>query len=145
MRGLLLEQEHVVAGARKRFEQSGLSERCSADAVDFFNRVPAGADAYLMKSIIHDWDDDRSSIILKNCREALRNVERGRLLLIEAIVPPGNEPHMAKLTDMQMLVLTGGRERTREEFQTLLEQSGFHMTVAVPTQSFVSVVEAVPQ
>lgn len=145
MRGLLLEQEHVVAGARKRLGQSRLRDRCNADAVDFFKSVPAGADAYLMKSIIHDWDDERAIIILRNCREALRNVERGRLLLVEPIVPPGNEPHMSKLADIQMLVLTGGRERTREEFQRLLGQSGFRMTTLVPTQSFVSVVEAVVQ
>ena len=145
MRGLLLEQEHGVAGARKRLQQSGLRDRCNADAVDFFKSVPARADAYLMKSIIHDWDDERAIIILRNCREALRNVERGRLLLVEPIVPPGNEPHMSKLADIQMLVMTGGRERTREEFQRLLGQSGFRMTTLVPTQSFVSVVEAVVQ
>ena len=145
MRGLLLEQEHVVAGARKRLERSGLSDRCNAAAVDFFKSVPAGADAYLMKSIIHDWDDERAITILRNCHEALRNVERGRLVLVEPIVPPGNQPHMSKLADIQMLVMTGGRERTREEFQRLFGQSGFRMTTLVPTQSFVSVVEAVVQ
>jgi O-methyltransferase domain len=145
MRGLLLEQEYVLAGARKRFQESGLAERCGTMAADFFQSVPGGADAYLMKSIIHDWDDQRAGIILKNCREALRNVEQGRLILVEAIIPEGSEPHMSKLTDMQMLVLAGGRERTREEFQQLLADSGFCMTVVVPTQSFVSVVEAVPQ
>ncbi len=145
MHGLLLEQEYVLAGARERFQQSGLAERCGTLAVDFFQTVPTGADAYLMKSIIHDWDDQRAGIILKNCREALSNVEQGRLILVEAIVPQGSEPHMSKLTDMQMLVLAGGRERTREEFQQLLAHSGFRMTIVVPTQSFVSVVEAVPQ
>jgi len=98
-----------------------------------------------MKSIIHDWDDQRAGIILKNCREALHNVELGRLILVEAIIPQGSEPHMSKLFDMQMLVLAGGRERTREEFQQLLAHSGFRMTVVAPTQSFVSVLEAVPQ
>ena len=145
MHGLLLEQEYVLAGARKRFQESGAAQRCGAMAVDFFQGVPAGADAYLMKSIIHDWDDQRASIILRNCREALRNVESARLILVEAIVPEGSEPHMSKLTDMQMLVLAGGRERTREEFQQLLARNGFRMTVVVPTQSFVSVVEAAPQ
>jgi hypothetical protein len=145
MHGLLLEQEYVLAGARKRFQESGLAERCGTMAVDFFQSVPTGADAYLMKSIIHDWDDQRAGIILKNCREALRNVEPARLILVEAIVPEGSEQHMSKLTDMQMLVLAGGRERTREEFQQLLAHSGFRMTIVVPTQSFVSVVEAVPQ
>ena len=145
MQGLLLEQEHVLAGARKRLEALGLADRCRCSTVDFFKCVPAGADAYLMKSIIHDWDDQRAGIILKNCREALRTAEPGKLLLVEPIIPPGNDPHMAKLADIQMLVLTGGRERTGEEFQTLLEQSGFRLTAVVPTQSFVSVVEAVPQ
>ncbi|HXN21483.1 MAG TPA: methyltransferase [Candidatus Dormibacteraeota bacterium] len=145
MRGLLLEQAHVLAGAHKRFAQSGLAERYSAAPVDFFKGVPAGADAYLMKSILHDWDDERASVILKNCREALRNVEGGKLILVEGIVPPGNDPHMVKISDMQMLVLAGGRERTREEFQALLEESGFLLTAVVPTQTFVSVIEATPQ
>ena len=145
MQGLLLEQEHVLAGARKRLEALGLTDRCRCSAVDFFKCVPAGADAYLMKSIIHDWDDQRAGIILNNCREALRTVEPGKLLLVEAIIPLGNDPHMAKIFDMQMLVLAGGRERTREEFQGLLAQSGFRLTAVVPTQSFVSIVEAVPQ
>jgi hypothetical protein len=98
-----------------------------------------------MKSIIHDWDDQRASIILKNCREALHNVQSGRLILVEAIVPQGSEPHMSKLTDMQMLILAGGRERTQEEFRQLLAHSGFRMTAVLPTRSFVSVVEAVPE
>ena len=145
MQGLLLEQEHVLAGARKRFELSELADRCRCLPVDFFNSVPNGADAYLMKSIIHDWDDHRAGVILKNCQEALRNVPRGRLILVEPVIPPGSDPHMSKLADIQMLVLAGGRERTREEFQTLLGQSGFRMTAVVPTHSFVSIVEAVPQ
>jgi hypothetical protein len=145
MHGLLLEQEHVLAGARKRFAALGIAERCRSSAVDFFKSVPSGADAYLMKSIIHDWDDRRAGIILKSCREAMRTAEPSKLLLVEAIIPPGNDPHMAKLVDMQMLVLAGGRERTREEFQKLLTESGFRMTAVIPTQSFVSVVEAVPQ
>lgn len=144
MRGLLLEQAHVVPGARKRFEQSALADRCSAEPVDFFKSVPSGADAYMMKSIIHDWDDERATVILKNCREALRDVERGRLILVEGVVPPGNEQHMVKISDMQMLVLAGGRERTREEFQNLLAPSGFRMTAVIPTQTFVSVLEALP-
>jgi hypothetical protein len=145
MRGLLLDQQYVLAEAGKRIQEAGLAERCGTMAVDFFQSVPRGADAYLMKSILHDWDDQRAGIILKNCREALRNVEPGRLILVEAIVPPANEPHMSKLTDMQMLVLAGGHQRTREEFQQLLAHSGFRMTRVVPSQSFVSVVEAVPQ
>jgi hypothetical protein len=145
MQGLLLEQEHVLPGARKRFEALGLADRCRCSAVDFFKSVPAGADAYIMKSIIHDWDDRRAAIILKNCREALRSVERGKLLLVEATIPSGNDPHVAKVYDMQTLVLAGGRERTRDEFQKLLAQAGFRLIAVIPTQSFVSVVEAVPQ
>jgi O-methyltransferase domain len=143
MHGLLLEQESVLPGARSRFEEAGLTERCATMAVDFFQSVPTGADAYLMKSIIHDWDDQRAGVILKNCREALRNVESGRLILVEAIVPQANKPHMSKLTDIQMLVLAGGRGRTREEFQQLLAHSRFRMIRVVPSQSFVSIIEAV--
>ena len=86
-----------------------------------------------MKSIIHDWDDRRAGIILNNCRKALEDVEGGRLLLVEAIIPAGSDPHMAKLADMQMLVLAGGRERTREEFQTLIARSGFRITAMIQT------------
>lgn len=145
MRGLLLEQAHLVEGARKRFAQLGLAERCSAAPVDFFKSVPRGADAYMMKSIIHDWDDARAGVILKHCREALRDVEGGRLILVEGVVPPGNEPHMVKLADIQMLILAGGRERTREEFQALLEHSGFRLTRVVSTETFMSVIEARPE
>jgi len=145
MQGLLLEQEHVLPGARKRLEALGLADRCRCSPVDFFKSVPGGADAYLMKSIIHDWDDRRAGIILAKCREALRSVEDGKLLLVEATIPLGNDPHVAKIYDMQMLVLAGGRERTHDEFQRLLARGGFRLTAVIPTRSFVSVVEAVPQ
>ena len=146
MRGVLFDLPSVIEEARSVIEAEGVAERCELVAGDFFNSpLPSGGDAYILKWILHDWDDERATIILRNCREALRDVERGRLLLVEPIVPPGNELHMSKLADIQMLVMTGGRERTREEFQQLLGQSGFRMTAVVLTQSFVSVVEAIPQ
>jgi len=145
IQGMLLEQEHVVPGAQRRFEALGLAKRCHCSPVDFFKSVPAGADTYLMKSIIHDWDDPRAGNILRNCREVLRSVEHGKLLLVDAVVPSGNDPHVTKVYDIQMLVLTGGRERTRDEFHKLLAESGFRLTAVVPTKTLVSVIEAVPQ
>jgi len=145
LQGLLFEQEHVIAGARERLAGMGLTGRCHCSAVDFFDEVPAGADAYLMKSIIHDWDDHRAGLILGNCRRALAGVQFGKLLLVEPVIPSGNDPHLSKIIDMQMLAITGGRERTREEFEKLLSENGFRMTALLPTKSVVSLVEAVPE
>lgn len=145
MRGLLFEQDHVLQGARRRFQALGLADRCSCAAVDFFQEVPPGADVYLMKSIIHDWDDKRAQVILRNCREALRNIKSGKLLLVEAVIPSGSAFDMSKIFDMQMMVIAGGRERTQEEFQRLLADSGFRMTAVLSTQSVLSIVEAVPE
>jgi len=96
--------------------------------------VPGGADAYILKFVIHDWDDDRAVTILKNCHRAM--VEDGRLLVVEMVIPPGNEPFYGKLADLNMLVLTGGgRERTEAEYRTLFDIAGFKLTKIIPTQS----------
>jgi hypothetical protein len=142
MRGILFDLPDVTDGARKLIEAEGLSDRCEVVAGSFFESVPEGADAYIMKWIIHDWDDERSIAIFKNIRRAI--AEGGKLLLVEAVVPPGSEPHFSKFIDLNMLVMTGGRERTEEEYRQLLEAGGFRLTKVIPTDSPMSIIEAEP-
>lgn len=110
-------------------------------AGNFFESVPTGGDAYVMRWIIHDWNDEKSSIILNNCHRAMP--DHGKLLLVESILPPGNEPSPAKLIDMIMLLMTGGRERTEAEYRSLLRSNGFELTRVIPTPSMLSIIEAV--
>ena len=140
MRGVLFDLDHVIAGAVPRIEDLGLSDRCRAVAGDFFAAVPEGGDAYIMKHIIHDWDDDRAAAILGNIRKAMRR--GGRVLLLESVVLPGNQPDFGKVIDIEMLLLPGGRERTEAEFRALFNRAGFDVTRIVPTASALSVIEA---
>lgn len=140
MNGVLFDLEHVLAGARPLIDARGLAGRCRTIAGDFFKRVPEGADAYIMKHIIHDWDDERATVILKNIRAAMN--QGGRLILIESVVAAGSQPDFAKLIDLEMLLLPGGRERTEQEFRDLLSGAGFTLTRIVPTKSPLSVIEA---
>jgi ubiquinone/menaquinone biosynthesis C-methylase UbiE len=139
MRGVLFDAPPVIEGAGHRLKDEGLAERCEATAGDFFDSVPSGGDAYIVKWIIHDWDDEQSVSILKNCYRAM--AENGKLLLVEAVVPHGSEPHFSKYMDLNMLIMTGGRERTEDEYRTLLEASGFKLTRIVPTNSPMSIIE----
>jgi O-methyltransferase/methyltransferase family protein len=141
VRGILADVAHVIEGAKPRIAAAGLSSRCEAVAIDFFTAVPAG-DAYVMKHIIHDWDDGRASIILKNIATAM-GASRGKVILLEAVIRGAGEPDLGKLIDIEMLALPGGRERSADEFKALLEASGFEMTRIVPTKSPLSVIEAV--
>jgi hypothetical protein len=139
MKGVLFDLPHVVAGARRRIEAEGLAERCEVVAGDAFTSVPSGGDAYLLKWIIHDWDDERSVAILKNCYQAM--AAHSKVLLIEAVIPRGNAPSFHKLMDLNMLVMTGGRERSEAEYRVLFEAAGFRLTQITPTQSEMSVIE----
>lgn len=131
--GVLFDHSHVIAGARDLLEREGVAERCEAVAGDFFASVPDGGDAYVLKSVIHDWDDARAATILRNCHRAMK--EQGRLLVVERLILPGNEPSYTKLLDLQMMVLEGGRERTEAEFRALFATTGFRLTRVIPTQS----------
>ena len=141
MQGVLFDLPHVITGAQKRMEAEGLVERCQIVPGDFFASVPSGGDAYLLKWVIHDWDEERSVAILKTCHHAM--AEHGKLLLVEAIIPQGNLPSFHKFMDLNMLVMTGGRERTEAEYRALLEAAGFRLRNIIPTQSEMSVIEAV--
>ena len=140
-RGVLFDMQSVIEGAGELLEREGVSERVEQVSGDFFARVPAAADVYMMKSIIHDWDDERAIMILRNVNEAMKR--EGRVLLIEVVVPEGNEPHLSKLVDLEMLVSPGGVERTAKEYRDLLASAGLRLTRIIPTNSPVSIIEAV--
>jgi O-methyltransferase domain/Dimerisation domain len=142
-RGILFDLPHVVEGAASTLVRGGIADRCASIGGDFFESIPAGGDAYLLKQVLHDWDDDRCVAILKNCRRVMPSTSR--LLLIEFVLPPGNEPFLGKWVDLHMLVMApGARERTVDEYQSLLLRGGFTMCSAVPTPIGPSVVEAMP-
>jgi hypothetical protein len=139
-RGVLADVAHVVEGARPRIASAGLADRCQAVACDFFQSVPAGGDAYVMKHIIHDWDDARATTILQTIGKAM-GAKGGKLILLESVIGPG--PDLGKFIDIEMLNLPGGRERSADEFRALFAGAGFEMTKVVPTKAPLSVVEAV--
>jgi hypothetical protein len=130
----------LLLGARERIIAAGLAERCDVVEGDFFTSVPSGGQYYVLANVIHDWDDARASAILRNCAQAM--AEGGYVLVIESVLPTGNDPHPGKSADLQMLVLTGGRERTEPEYRGLLEKSGFTSVRVLPTSTAVSVIEA---
>ena len=126
------------AGGRSA-EAAGVAARCQAAGGDFFAEVSRGH-AYIMKNIIHDWSDEKALSILRNCHRA--GTGKTKVILVEAVVTPGNDPHFAKWLDLEMMLLPGGRERTEAEFVNLLEQAGFRLARVVQTKSPVCVLEA---
>lgn len=143
MRGILYDQPHVAADAKSRFTSVGLANRCETVGGDFFESVPVGGNAYILKHILHDWDDKDCRRILKKCRSAI--AKNGRLLVIEMLNPPGDTPHYGKFVDLQMLVITkGGRERTEAEYRKLFASAGFRLSRVVPTGSDVCLIEGRP-
>jgi O-methyltransferase domain len=118
---------------------AGLIDRCEIVGGDFFKSVPTGGDAYILKRILHDWSDQRCVRILRTCREAMG--EKTRILVVDAVVPPGNESHPSKVMDILMMALVEGRERTEEEFRELYRQAGLKLTRVVTTPSVLSIVE----
>jgi cyclopropane fatty-acyl-phospholipid synthase-like methyltransferase len=142
MRGILFDLGHVVGRARENLKKYGVADRCQMIEDSFFETVPAGADAYLFRHIIHDWTDEQSVQILSHCRKVIP--EDGRLLLVECVVPEGNEPSLSKDFDMTMLTFPGGVERTESEFRSLFKQASFELASVTPTTTMVSVVEGKP-
>ncbi len=139
--GVLTDVSHVVEGARPRIAAAGLADRCSAVAVDFFASVPEGGDIYLLKHIIHDWDDAAALAILRNVRRAMTSPV-ATVIVLDAVIAPGAEPDFAKFLDIEMLALPGGRERSEPEFRALLAGAGLRLTRVVPTTAPMSVLEA---
>ncbi|MCM3902173.1 MAG: acetylserotonin O-methyltransferase [Pyrinomonadaceae bacterium] len=140
LKGLLFDLPLVIDGAPALLEKEGVADRVELKTGDFFESVPRGADAYMMKFIIHDWDDERALKILRNIHQVLPS--DGRLLLVEMVVPEGNEPHFSKIQDLEMLVSPGGVERTPDEYRDLLAGAGFALRRIIPTKSPLSIVEA---
>jgi hypothetical protein len=139
LRGVLFDQPHVVSGAHAMLESTGVADRCQILSGTFFDSVPDGGDGYILSRVIHDWEDEDSVRILRNVRRAI--TEDGRLVLIERVLAPPNEGRDAKFRDLLMLVSPGGRERTREEYADLLQQSGFALARIFDTDDY-SVIEA---
>ena len=141
-RGVLFEQPHVVASAEEQLVAAGVADRCTFVGGDFFAAVPTGGDAYVLSQILHDWDDERCVAILGQCRRVMP--DHGKLLVVELVLPEGDEPFLGKWLDLHMLVLLGSRERTAAEYDTLFRAAGFKLARVVPTPPGPSVVEAVP-
>lgn len=140
--GIVFDAPQVVEGAHGPIKAAGLSDRLRAEGGDFFNAVPAGGDLYILKHIIHDWNDAKATQILKCVRAAIPAT--GKLMLVEMVVPPGFAPNFAHVLDLEMMVLCDGKERTEEEYRALLAGAGFKLTRIIPTEGPHSLVEAVP-
>lgn len=141
-RGVVFDLPEVVKGAQPAIEAAGLSDRCETAPGNLFESIPSGADAYILKAIIHGFSRENGLKILGNVRQAIP--PEGRLLLIERVIPAGSEPSPHKLADLQMLVMSGGRERTPAEYQELLAAAGFKLAKIHATAAPQSIVEAIP-
>ena len=133
---------HVIEGAKKAGILDRFANRTTLEARSIFESLPADADAYIMKFIIHDWYDPECIKILSHCRKGIR--PGGRLLVVDQVVPARNEPGVAKLMDLEMLVLPGGMERTEQEFRELFDASGFRLERMIPTPALQCILEGVP-
>jgi len=142
LKGVLLDAPQVIDGTRPKIEAAGLANRCETVAGDFFKSVPAGGDAYVMKWIIHDWDDKRAITILRNIRNQMQ--PNGKVIIVDCVVPENNDPDFSKFFDLNMMVMTGGKERTEKEFAQLLSAAGFKLLRVIPTKVPTSIVEAEP-
>src|SRR5215475_4421301 len=142
MTGILFDSPQVAEAARESIATAGLADRCEVVGGDFLKSVPSGCDAYLLRWIIHNWDHEHAVAILRNCRQAMG--AGSRLLLIEMILPAGNEFHPGKFMDYIMLIALGGKERTEEEYDSLLREADLRLNKVAPTGSPLSVIEAVP-
>jgi hypothetical protein len=142
MQGILFDLPHVVQAAEPNFRVAKVDARTKLVGGSFFKSIPTGGDAYLLRHIIHDWYDEQSKQILTNCRQAMH--AKARLLVVESVILPGNEPSVGKMLDLAMMVLPGGMERTEEQYRTLLGQAGLRLERIVPTAADVSVIEARP-
>jgi SAM-dependent methyltransferase len=143
LQGILFDQPHLEAESRAAIHNAGLEDRCRFEGGSFFDRVPEGADTYLLSAILHDWTDDDAVRILRSCNEAART--DSRLIVVEYLIPPGDAPHPGKSLDLLMLVWVGGRERTETEFRALLAKGGFRLERIIVTSSGFCALDASPQ
>jgi hypothetical protein len=139
LRGILFDLPHVVTDAQPVLDAASVVDRCETVAGDFFAAVPPGGDCYVLRRILHDWDDERSIAILRRCAQAMAS--HGKVLVIEAIVASGNEGPQTKFLDLQMLVMNGGRERTAAEYERLFTAAGLRLIRIIPTASDANIIE----
>ncbi|MET8825206.1 methyltransferase [Streptomyces sp. NPDC004610] len=139
VRGVLFDRPHVLPG--HRLDIPATTGRWELAEGDFFESVPPGADTYVIKRILHDWEDEQCVTILRNCREAM--APGGRVLVVDSVLPTGNTPHQGKGLDLMMMASLVGRERTEAEFEALFRAAGLHLTRVIPTETVPSVVEGV--
>lgn len=146
LRGVVFDQPHVAENAERNIAAAGIGDRCRVEGGDFFRSVPAGADAYMLKHVIHDWNDDRALAILANCRRAMR--PSAKLLIVEGVYPERIDSSAASrgaaANDVNMLVCTGGRQRSEKEFRALFDAAGFTLTGIVPTAAASCIIEGKP-
>lgn len=140
--GVLVERESLLTAAEQRLREAGVLPRSRLEAGSFFDTAPDDGDLYVLRRVVHDFDDEEAVALLANLRRHMP--ADATLLLIESVVPAGNAPHLAKSLDLDMLLFVGGRERTETEYAALLDRAGFRMTRIVPTISTISLVEARP-
>jgi hypothetical protein len=141
MGGVLFDLPHVVVGAAPVLNAAGVGERCEVVAGDFFRGVPEGGDGYVLKGVLHDWDDAAAVAILRACHRAI--APGGAVMIIERLVAPPNEGADTKFSDLNMLVVPGGRERTQDEFEALLAAAGFRLSQVIATGTRMSLLQAV--
>jgi hypothetical protein len=139
-RGIVFDIDSVISGTKTHIETEGLSNRCEAISGDFFAVVPSGGDAYILSQVLHDWNDDDAIRILTNCHHSMS--KHAKLLVMETVIQPGTDSSLATLSDLHMMAVTGGRERTEAEYANLLSGAGLRLNKIVSTQSLVNVIEA---
>jgi hypothetical protein len=141
-RGILFDLAYNQSAAVELIESRGMADRVTFIPGSFFESIPAGCELYILSHIIHDWSEEQCLCILANCLRAMSPTSR--VLIIEMVLPEGNRFHPGKMLDMTMLATTSGQERTEPEYRALLKKAGFTLTRVIPTNSAVSIVEAVP-
>jgi hypothetical protein len=141
VKGILFDAVPVSEGAKDRLNGDALVARYEVVAGDFFQSVPSEGDAYILKNVLHDWDDEHCVTILKNCRSAM--AENGRVLVVETVMPPSGAPAFDRLLDLNMLVISGGRERSEAEYSALFDAAGLKLAKIIPTLFPISVIEGV--
>lgn len=142
LRGILFDRPVTMEKAQEKLTKAGIGDRCSLVSGSFFESVPTNGDLYILKNILHNWDNDRALAILQNCHQAMN--KNCKLLTIELIIPPGNEPHKGKFLDLQMLVIyVNGRERTEQEYEELFNLAGFKLSKIISTNSNLNIIESV--
>jgi predicted O-methyltransferase YrrM len=143
LRGVLFDRPEVAEGAKRHLAAAGMLDRCEVMGGDMFAAIPRGGDTYVFSRVIHDWDDERATLALRNCRRVID--PRGTLLVVEEVIPPGDAPSTGKLSDLNMLVGPGGQERTEAEYRALYTAAGFELTRIMPTPSRMSIIVGVPR